>query len=233
MNITLSASEARVLGVLIEKEATTPDTYPMSLNAITLGCNQKSNREPVMNLGESEVQAAIDGLIKATLAREMGGAGGRVARYGHRLATRLFGEFEFSAPQRAVLCVLLLRGPQTPEEIRARVGRLFAFTGIAQVESVLRDLAARADGPYAVELAREPGRRESRHAHLLCGPVAAARAPSAAQDQGSSGTGTQAEGDDARIARIEQRLAAVEAQLARLSAVADSIPDAEGEVPPE
>ena len=224
MNIELTAHEARTLGVLLEKEATTPDAYPLSINAIVGACNQKSNREPVMELSESDAQNAIDGLVGHTLAREQGGAGGRVPRYAHRLASRLFGELEFSEAERAVLCILLLRGPQTPGEIRTRSARLFAFENVQQTENVLSTLAGRSDGPYLTELAREPGRRESRYMHLFCGGTPAHTAPAPTQPPAGSPAPASAPAPsrspsnavDDEVAALRQRLDTVEAQVATL-----------------
>ena len=204
MNSELDTIEARVLGVLMEKEVTTPDAYPLSVNAIVSACNQKSNRHPVMQLTEDEVQAAVERLIEATLVTSRGAAGGRVTRYAHRLATRLFGEYEFSPAERAVLCVLLLRGAQTPGEIRAHAGRLHEFADTGELEAVLKRLASREDGPHVAELAREPGRRESRWVQCFCeqpvttAPVAVARS------------------DGDRLATLTRRVERLEAQIARL-----------------
>ena len=212
MKIELTPVQARVLGVLVEKERTTPDTYPMSLNGIAAGCNQKSSRDPVMELSESEVQDAVDGLVKATLVRQAGAAGGRVQRYAHRLGMRLFGEYEFSAAERAVLCVLLLRGAQTPGEIRTRSGRLHDFADVAEVESVLAGLATRGDGPHVAELPREPGRRENRWVHCFCGgpEIAPPETPSRAS------TAAPAAMADDRVALLEARVLRLETELATL-----------------
>lgn len=224
MKIQLSPTEARVLGVLVEKEKTTPDAYPMSINGITTGCNQKSSRDPVMELTEGEVQEALDSLVKATLAKPQGAAGGRVQRYAHRLGMRLFGEYEFSPAEQAVLCVLLLRGPQTPGELRTRGARLHDFEDLGQVERVLAGLAAREDGPHVAELAREPGRRENRWMHLFCGApdahgMAAAPPPPAAAAAGGESapaTGAPATTGAGDIARLEARVARLEAGMAEL-----------------
>ena len=174
----LTPLEARVLAVLVEKQATVPDTYPLSLNALVAGCNQKTARDPVINAGDSEVLAAIDGLKSMSLVFET--SGGRVSKYEHNAARGL------NVPPAAValLAVLMLRGPQTAAELRANAERLHRFADIAAVEAVLAELAERYP-PRAVLLARAPGAREPRWAHLLCGEVqmtAAASLPSGASD---------------------------------------------------
>lgn len=171
MDIHLTPIEARVLGALIEKEATTPDYYPLSLNGVINACNQKSNRDPVMSLAETETLEALDGLVSKRLARDRTAAGSRVTKYGHRLSGTLGLTRDFSREEIAVLCVLMLRGAQTVGEIRGRSQRLCPFEDLGQVETTLSGLMTRADGPYVTRLAREPGRKEARYAHLLCGDV--------------------------------------------------------------
>ena len=167
----LSELETRVLGVLVEKERTVPDTYPLSLNALALGCNQKNNRDPVMQATEREVQAAIDALRPLSLLIESSGS--RVMRYAHNFGRVL----HVDDAAVAVLAALMLRGPQTPGELRTNADRLHRFPDLDAVEAVLQALAARpesAGGPLAVQLPRMPGSREQRWAHLLSGPVDAA-----------------------------------------------------------
>jgi len=171
LDIHLTPIEARVLGALIEKEATTPDYYPLSLNGVINACNQKSNRDPVMSLAETETLEALDGLVSKRLARDRTAAGSRVTKYGHRLSGTLGLTRDFSREEIAVLCVLMLRGAQTVGEIRGRSQRLCPFEDLGQVETTLSGLMTRADGPYVTRLAREPGRKEARYAHLLCGDV--------------------------------------------------------------
>lgn len=171
MDIDLTPHEARVIGCLLEKEITTPDQYPLSLNALTNACNQKSNRDPVLNLDETEVQALIDQLRKKHLIMERSGFGSRVPKYQHRFCNTEFGHLKFSEQQLGVVCALLLRGPQTPGELRAHTQRLCSFHDVHEVESTLQQLAQREDGPFVVKLPREPGRRESRYAHLFSGEV--------------------------------------------------------------
>src|SRR5262245_50382578 len=172
----LAELETRVLGVLVEKERTVPDTYPLSLNALTLGCNQKNNRDPVMQATESEVQAAIDALRPLALLIESSGS--RVMRYAHNLGRVL----HVDDAAVALLAALMLRGPQTPGELRTNTDRLHRFPDLGAVEADLQTLAARpesAGGPLAVQLPRQAGSREQRWAHLLSGPVEATVTPPA------------------------------------------------------
>jgi uncharacterized protein YceH (UPF0502 family) len=171
MNIQFTALEARVIGSLIEKAITTPDQYPLSLNALTNACNQKSNRDPVLDLDERTVQDTLDGLTRKHLVLERSGFGSRVPKYQHRFCNTGFGSLEFSPQETAIICELLLRGPQTPGERRGRASRMAPISEVGEVEAALSRLAAREDGPFVVRLAREPGRRESRFAHLLSGSV--------------------------------------------------------------
>ena len=196
MDLQLNPVEVRVLGAMLEKEAATPDYYPLTLNALCAACNQKSNRAPVMELSESLVAAAIEELRRKGLAREISGAGHRVHKFGHRLGEA----FNLDRREQAVLCVLMLRGPQTTGEIRSRTDRMYEFDDLDAVESTLRRLAERTP-PLAVELPRRPGEKEPRHAHLLSGePDVAAEAPPA----------------PVRTSPYEERLSRLEDELARL-----------------
>jgi uncharacterized protein len=163
----LTSLEARVVGVLMEKQATTPDVYPLTLNALTAGCNQRSSRNPVMSATEAEVQSALEGLRRHSLIIESYGASGRVMRYAHNLPKVL----NVGQATAALLAVMILRGPQTAAELRANAERFYAFADASSVEAFLEEMAARSAGALAVKLARQPGSRESRWAHLLCGPV--------------------------------------------------------------
>jgi uncharacterized protein YceH (UPF0502 family) len=170
-----------VLGVLIEKQLTTPDYYPLTLNALVAGCNQKSNRSPVMNVTEGEVQMALDGLKHHTLVIESYGASGRVMRYAHNLTKVL----TVSQAVSALLAALMLRGPQTPGELRTGCDRLYRFADISSVEAYLEEMANRSAGALTVKLSKQPGSREHRWAHLLSGPVDAdAHASAALEDDG-------------------------------------------------
>ena len=161
-----SESEVRVLGVLIEKAVTTPDQYPLSLNALTTGCNQKTNREPVVEYSDTQTQSIIDELIKKSLVSEMR-LGGRVPKYQHRFCNTEFGEYHFNAQELGVICVLFLRGAQTPGELRTRTNRLCTFSDVTEVEQILSGLINRDGLPYVKQLPREAGRRDSRYRHLF------------------------------------------------------------------
>lgn len=173
MNIFLNDNEARVIGCLIEKAITTPDQYPLSSNALTNACNQKSNRDPLMNLHERDVQETVNGLVGKHLVLERSGFGSRVPKYQHRFCNTGFGTLEFTALETAILCELLLRGSQTPGELRARVSRMAENADLNEIEPALERLSKREDGPFVVRLAREAGRRDARYAHLFSGPVEA------------------------------------------------------------
>jgi len=165
MTTKLSPLQCRVIGALLEKEITTPDQYPLSLNALTNACNQKSNREPVLNLSEAEVQNTLDELLQLNLLSEQGLHGSRVNKYKHRFCNTEFGSLKLSPQQLAIICVLLLRGPQTPGELRTRTNRLADFSNVTEVETALDQLQSLNGDELVIKLAREPGKRESRYAH--------------------------------------------------------------------
>ena len=197
MNIELTALEARVIGCLIEKQITTPDQYPLSLNALTNACNQKSNRDPVLDLDERAVQQLVDALVRKHLVIERSGFGSRVSKYQHVFCNSEFGSLKFTPLETAVVCELLLRGPQTPGELRGRANRMAEIGDVAQVDAALQTLMSRPDGPFVTRLAREPGRREHRYAQLFCGAV---EAPS---EVPSPPAPAAASNDEDRIARLE------------------------------
>jgi hypothetical protein len=201
MDIRLTDSEARVLGALIEKDITTPDYYPLSLNALVNACNQKNNREPVMNLNEEEVRAALSGLQDQRLAGPARGADSRVTKYEHRIQE----VFNFTRPETAVLCVLLLRGPQTPGELRGRTERMFQFEHLDDVQSTLQRLIER-DPPLVRVLPRQPGTKESRYMHLFSGDVEVQQ-PEPAR---LSGIGNS---DSQRIARLQDELSILRGEI--------------------
>ena len=212
MNILLSALETRVIGCLIEKGITTPDQYPLSLNALTNACNQKSNRDPVMNLDERTVQETLDELVKKHLVLEKSGFGSRVPKYQHRFCNTGFGSLEFTPQATAILCELMLRGPQTPGELRTRASRMAELHDVADVESALNTLATREDGPFVVRLPREHGRRDSRYAQLFNGPIEIGEAESASLESAP-----------ARGPTLADRVATLEAQVAQLQRELDEV----------
>jgi uncharacterized protein YceH (UPF0502 family) len=171
MKYQLSAVEARVIGCLLEKQITTPEQYPLSINGVVTACNQKTNREPVMNLSEHEVQDVLDELVKRHYLRTVSGFGNRVTKYEQRFCNSEFGDLKLNPAEVALITTLLLRGPQTPGELRGRAERMHRFNDMAEVETALELLATREDGPYVVRLPREPGKRESRYMHLFSGDV--------------------------------------------------------------
>lgn len=213
MEYTLTRIEARVLGALIEKSLITPENYPLSLNSLTAACNQKTSREPVMSLAESEVLAAIKSLSGHYLAWEQNTSGSRVTKYAHKLSGTLSKAIDFNPMELAIIGLLLLRGPQTPGELRNRSGRMYEFKTVEDVEQTLIGLAERADGPFVCELAREPGKRETRYAQLFTDT--ASDTPSAS----SSHTPTPIEhthhdhSDHDRWARVESRITALEREM--------------------
>lgn len=205
---TLPLLETRVLGTLFEKQHTVPDTYPLTLNALLAGCNQKSSRSPVMEATEAEVQGALDSLKSANLVIET--SGGRVARYSHNLERVL----QVPSQSAALLAVLMLRGPQTAGELRINSERLHKFADISAVEAFLQELAARPAGPLVVQLPRLPGARENRWAHLLSGApkaeVAAAEKPAEEPSLGE-------------IAALKEKVAQLDSELARLKALVERV----------
>lgn len=166
--ITLSPEQCRVIGVMLEKETTTPEQYPLSVNAITSGCNQKSNREPVMSLSENDWQNTVDELVQMNQLMIDQKTSSRVNKYFHRFCNTEFGNLQFSAQQRAIICVLFLRGPQTPGELRTRTTRLADFADVNEVESALNQLQNVNNQALVKKLEREPGKRECRYVHLFC-----------------------------------------------------------------
>jgi hypothetical protein len=217
--IVLTASEARVLGALIEKEVTTPDYYPLSLNALINACNQRSNREPVMDLDEAAVRQALHGLEDLHLAGRARGADGRVTKYEHWLGEA----FNFSRAETALICVLLLRGPQTPGELRGRTERLHRFDEISEVLAGLQKLMEREPSLAAV-LPRQPGTKESRYAHLLSGNVESAVAAENAFVRREPGADAgQDAGHEERIARLESTIVELRQEMAALRQKIDDL----------
>lgn len=213
MKYELTATEARVIGCLLEKQVTTPEQYPLSVNGVVTACNQKTNREPVMNLSEHEVQEQLDNLVKRHFLRTVSGFGNRVTKYEQRFCNSEFGNLKLSPAEVALIATLLLRGAQTPGELRSRASRMYEFSDMAEVETTLEQLATRDDGPYVVRLAREPGKRESRYMHLFCGevdePVSSDDAPKAA----SGDLHARVESLEGEVAELKQRLDSLLAHL--------------------
>lgn len=204
MNIVLNPAEARVLGALVEKDITTPDYYPLSLNALINACNQKNNREPVTNFDEETVRLALRNLSDKRLAGPAGGADGRVTKYEHRMQE----VFNFTRQETALICVLLLRGPQTPGELRGRTERMYQFEHLDDVLSGLQQLMRR-EPPLAKALGRRPGTKEIRYAHLLSGDVEAWEPP--AETASSSGSA-----DAEHLIQLEEQVAALRSEVAEL-----------------
>ena len=216
MDTILSPLELRLLGCLIEKESTTPDGYPLSLNAVTAACNQKTNRDPLMDLNEHTVLDTVEALIKKSLVTSRGGAGSRVSKFAHRLSNRLLDENQYSRPELALLCVLFLRGPQTLGELKTRCARIHTFPDTAELLATLKMLEQRDGGACVVKLPTQPGQKEARYAHLLGGEVEAESAPT----RGAT-TATVSDGS-ARIAELELEVGSIRRELDALRARFDS-----------
>ncbi|KMK82923.1 YceH family protein [Pectobacterium brasiliense] len=208
MKYQLDAREARVIGCMLEKQITTPDQYPMSLNGITTACNQKTNREPVMELSENEVQQTLDLLVKKHFLRTLSGFGNRVVKYEHRFCNSEFGDLKLSPAEVALVTTLLLRGPQTPGELRTRAARLYEFSDVGEAESTLEQLQQREDGPFVVRLAREAGKRESRYQHLFSGEASHV-AVEADSESDNSSLAERVEVLEKEVAELKRQLAAL------------------------
>lgn len=215
MNIELTPIEARIIGCLIEKEVTTPDYYPLTLNSLTTACNQKSNREPVMALAEAEVMDAAQALIDRRLMTDESGFNSRVSKFRHRFCNTEFGSLKFSDQERGIICCMLLRGAQTPGEIRTRTNRLCEFTDVKQVEALLEQMTSRQEGALVVKLPREPGKRESRYQHLFCGEV---NVESYVSEAPAAFTHNNREQEE-RISTLEKQVAELSAQVEELKAL--------------
>ena len=213
MRIELDSLEARVIGCLIEKQVTTPDQYPLSLNSLVSACNQKSNREPVMSLDEHTVQHTLDALSRKHLILERSGFGSRVPKYQHLFCNTEYGTLKFSPQELAIVCELLLRGPQTPGELRSRASRMASFTDVAEVEAVLQGLLERESGPLVARLAREPGRRESRYMQLFGGELPPQAATTEASPDEVAPHTADGEALATRVARLEEAVLQLRAEL--------------------
>jgi uncharacterized protein len=220
VRIELSPLEARVLGCLIEKEITTPEQYPLTLNALTAACNQKSNRHPVLELDSGEVQQVLDGLMKKHLVTDRsGGVGGRVTRYRQRFCNTQFAELQLSPRELAIMAELLLRGPQTPGELRSRANRMAPTSDVSEVDAALAELAGR-DEPLVAQLPREPGRRDARWMQLFTGEAPPQPVPAA-----SAGAPRRPPGDE-RLERLEERVDRLQLELDALRRRLDEAGDA-------
>ena len=206
-NVVLTDNEARVLGSLVEKDITTPDYYPLTLNALVNACNQKSNRDPVMNLNDELVRQALYSLNQKGLAGTASTADSRVPKYEHRMQEA----FNFTRPETAVMCVLVLRGPQTPGELRGRTERMHRFEDLTDVQSTLQKLMTREE-PLVKVLPRQPGTKEARYAHLLSGVKAEWDAPPPPAVEARAGDGS----DNERIVRLEETVEALKKDIDEL-----------------
>ena len=221
MKIELTPVEARVIGCLIEKQITTPDQYPLSLNALVNACNQKSNRDPILELEERAVQQTLDDLGRKHFVVEKSGFGSRVPKYQHRFCNTEYGTLKLDPQELAIVCELLVRGPQTPGELRTRAARMAPIGDVSEVEAALTRLSEREDGPFVVRLAREPGRRDSRYAHLFSGPVEGDKEERHAETHSSTATPETAFPDmrqEERLERLEDEVRALRAELNELKA---------------
>ena len=217
MLVKLTAQQQRVIGVLLEKEVTTPEQYPLSLNGLALGCNQKSSREPVMNLTESDVQNTLDELRDKKLIFEQN-TGSRVVKYKHRFCNTEFSDLQFTPQQKAIICLLLLRGPQTPGELRARSSRLADFTNVEEVELALEQMKDLGGEQLVVQLPKEPGKRDCRYVHQFGN---AQQAQASSNDIASALPARQeapqtAHDDKQRIEILEQQVHSLNEQVAEL-----------------
>jgi len=217
LHIQLNDTEARVIGCLVEKSIVTPDQYPMTLNALTNACNQKSSRDPVMSLTQGEVQHAIHELEGKHLVRTDENFKSQVEKYAQRFCNSRYGNLQFSDAELAIVCLLLLRGPQTPGEFRSRSGRLHSFEDNAKVVQALNSLAERDADPLVVELPRTPGRKDSEYMHLFSGPVDIEAHVSQAPEHRPGGSGARHSVIELaeRISQLEAEVAAINEKLGR------------------
>lgn len=232
MKIELTPMEARVIGCLIEKQITTPDQYPLSLNALVNACNQKSNRDPMMDVDEATVQRTLDDLSKKHFVMEKSGFGSRVPKYQHRFCNTEYCTLKLSPEELAIVCELLVRGPQTPGELRTRASRMAPIADGGEAERILEGLHTREDGPFVARLPREPGRRDSRYAQLFSGPVveapadeapysashSASTSPASAQLSGSSSAhaGSAAPSTASRLEHLEEEVRQLRQEIAEI-----------------
>jgi len=207
----LTQTEVRVLGSLIEKQITTPEYYPLTLNALTLACNQKNNRNPATSLAETEVEQALDSLRDKNLAYVFHGSTSRVPKFKHVMPEI----FELTPPQLAVMCALMLSGPQTVGEVRGRATRLYEFESLGEVEETLRALGTRESEPLVTRLPRQPGRKDARFAHLLCGEVNVEQMLEQTAS-GNAGNRSPRRSDSETVAGLTERVETLSAEVESL-----------------
>lgn len=213
--------EMRVIGCLMEKEITTPDQYPLSLNALVNACNQKSNREPVTQLSEMEVQDALDALLARGLVTELNASHSRVSKYQHRFCNTEFSDLQLSSAETAIICLMFVRGAQTPGELRSRSGRLHSFQSRDEVELALQSLQAKTGGPYVCQLPREPGKREQRYQECFC-------SESERPANTDSGSTTVSNKNDEYTQQLEARVLELEKQVLELNEYIQQLENASG-----
>jgi hypothetical protein len=213
MKYQLTADEARVIGCLLEKQVTTPEQYPLSVNAVMLACNQKSNRDPVMSLSESDVQDLLDQLVKRHYLRTVSGFGNRVTKYEQRFCNSEFGDLKLTSGEVALVTTLLLRGAQTPGELRSRGQRMHEFADSTEVEQALENLANREGGPFVMRLPREPGKREQRFMHLFSGDVDTAITAVEEREPATDSLVARVEALEGEVEELKQRLDSLLAHL--------------------
>jgi len=216
MRTNFSAKEARVIGCLVEKSVVTPDQYPLTLNALTNACNQKSSRDPIMSLQQGEVQRTVRDLEGKTLVSVQENFKSRTEKYAQRFCNTRYSEFQFDAPQLAIVCLLLLRGPQTPGEIRSRSGRLHTFADNAAVVAAIQGLIERDGDPLVVQLPRTPGRKDAEYMHLFSGAIDVQAHAAQAK------TAMPARSSDRTSAGLEERVSNLEAEVAELKTRLDA-----------
>ena len=218
MNIELTPLQARVIGCLIEKEVTTPDYYPLSLNSLTTACNQKSNRDPVISASEAEIQDTVESLIALRLVSDESQFSSRTRKYQHRFCNTEFGNLQLTEQERGIVCCLLLRGPQTPGELRTRTNRLCQFSDVKQVEAVLENMAnGHKSGQLVVKLAKEPGKREARYQHLFSGEVSE-ELLSVASESSPAISSDELSLVQQEVAELKEQVAQLQAQVQQLLA---------------
>lgn len=211
--MNLSLNEARVIGCLLEKEITTPDQYPLSLNSLTLACNQKSSRDPVMSMTEPDTQTAIESLMKKRLVTDQTGFGSRVTKYKHRFCNTEFSDLQFNSAQFAIICLLLLRGPQTPGELKSRSGRLHQFSDLSEVDNALISLAQK-DPALIHQLPKEAGRRDSSFEELISDQVKGESVTLSTQNRAEKILVSK---DNAEVEALSARVSVLEQEVKRLT----------------